>query len=177
MTVILVPALMFAFVPNAVFGLAGLSEQDTEYYYSPKILIAFNTPSDFCPPEYGDQNCILIYGAQDTYGPKQFDIDRLTTVNVPQSAEPQYIIGKSYEDRDWLIWDLETDEQVVKDPSYARVAATWEKLGNAKPAFVDIDNYSRYFHAETEKCKRESAEMNKMGREFLFVMWVGPLIM
>jgi hypothetical protein len=163
-------------LPSIAFGLAGFSEQDTEYYYSPKILIDFNTPSDFCPPEHGNQYCILLYGTTDAYGPKQFDIARLTAVNVPQTTEPQYVIGKSYEDGDWLVFDLKNDKQILKDTSYSRVESQWEKLGNVKPVFADTENYSKYFHDETEKSKQASAEMEKGVGEMLLYGWLVLLV-
>lgn len=163
--VIFLAITIFVFLPKQVFGLAGLGEQDFEYNYSSKILIEFNDPSDACAPEYNpNQQCIELYPAEkNQFGthPKFYNLGVLSEVNLPQINEPTHIIGKSYRDGKWLIYDFENYKVIFSDSNYDTVEQQWEKLGNSKPKFVDMSNYSKYFHTLAADSKKENDEMER----------------
>lgn len=143
----------FLCIPSLVFGLAGWSELSYEYYYSPNILIEFSVPSDACSPEYNkNQRCIKIYSADDGNKFKKFkNLDSLTEVNLPLSSSPKFIIGKSYFDDSWLIYDIQKDEKLFVDKNFDLVKKEYEKLGVKTPTLVSMNNFDEYFKNETSQ--------------------------
>ena len=170
---------VFLLLPNIAFGLAGFSEQEFEYNYSPKVLIEFNVPSDFCPSKYDKrQQCIRIYLSEKSeYGAnKGFNnLDVLTTVNMPQTIEPSMIIGQSYITGNWFVFDLNNDKIVLSDKNYNTIEQQWEKLGNSKPEFVNTSNYSKYFRDQTEDSRRQNSQMGEIAFGMILAFFIGGL--
>lgn len=154
---------VFMFFPRITFALAGFSEQSFEYYYSPRLLINFNTPSDSCSPEYDkNQSCIELYQVkEDKYSSNiQYkNLDQMKEINFPQSVDPAQIIGKSYYDNKWFIFDLENDKVIVTDANYDTVEQQWEKLGFPEPRLVTTNNFNKYFHKQTKESESKNNEL------------------
>ena len=163
-------------LPNTSSALAGFAEQDFEFPYSKNLLIKFNVPSDACPREYTEkhQQCIEVYetGVEQCCTSGSNNLEVLTAVNIAQTDEPTFIFGKSYISDYWLIFDIQKNKKIFSDKSYERVEAQWEKLGNRKPAFVDVSNYSKYFHDETERSRQSNAELERFAMGMLAALFV-----
>ncbi|MDD5291383.1 MAG: hypothetical protein PHZ04_04725 [Patescibacteria group bacterium] len=170
----------FFLLPRIAFGLAGWGEFNTECYYTSEILINFGNPSDVCSPDYGDQTCFSLYKNYDRYHFKGFKkLGNLTSIGVPTSDKPKFIIGKSYYDSSWLIYDIEQDEKILQDSNYEKVLAEWKNLGNPEPTIANTKNFSKYFDNETEESKKWNAEQNKFAMFMLLFMslpFVVPII-
>ena len=176
----LISIFIFLLLPKTSFALAGWSEMDYEYYYSPKILIDFNTPSDLCYPEYDpNQSCIkMYYSAKNEYN-SHIDfkhLELMSVVNLPQTSEPKYILGKSYIDKKWFIFDIINDKILSSDLSYGTIEQQWEKLDGSKPVLVSVDNFSKYFKNETEDSKLNREDSGKFAEALLFGMFGVPAI-
>lgn len=155
--------LFFFFSPKIAFGLAGWSESNYEYYFTPEIVINFGNPSDMCPSNHDHQTCFNIYYLDDYSRSKGFkNLDLLSEVGVPTSLNPQFIIGLSYSDSDWLIYDINKDAILFKDSNYNTILSKWSELGNSEPVLVNTKNFFKNFKKET----KESKEMNKTRDEF-----------
>jgi hypothetical protein len=148
--------------------------------YSPTVLINFNVPSDAFPRQYSPyQDCIQLYSATpNEYGINEefAHLDLLMAVNIPQTSEPEYVIGRSYIDSSWLVCDLTKDKLISKDASFSNVEKQWERLGNAKPEFTDTENYGKFFKNETERSRQGNADMDSFARSIL-IFAVGALLL
>lgn len=150
--------------------MAGWAETNHECYYTPSIIINFGNPSDMCATIEGKfQNCFKIYLPGDYYQSKKFDkIGTLSEINIPESNDQKFILGKSYIDDDWLIYSIEKDKTVFKDHDYNKVLAEWQKLGNKDPKLANTNNFFKYF-SETEE--------SKMNNEDSFGEFMGKMIL
>lgn len=171
--------LLFLF-PKVTLGLAGFAESNTECYFTPQIIIDFGNPSDMCSANYGDQTCFNLYYFDDRYKTKGFEnLDNLIEIGFPTLDNPEFIIGKSYFNENWIIYDIKKDKKIVENKKYKKVLADWKKLGNSEPVIVNTENFSEYFDKETEESKRIKDEEEKFASVILLVFFsvlIIPLI-
>ena len=89
------------------------------------------------------------------------NLDLLSEVGVPTSLNPQFIIGLSYSDSDWLIYDINKDAILFKDSNYNTILSKWSELGIQN----STGKYQKLFK-NFKKRQKESKEMNKTRDEF-----------
>lgn len=148
--------------PNIAFGLAGLAEDSFDLYYTDDILLQFHAPSDTCPFVENvkpHQYCFELHSVEPgEYGIKEDkNIETLVEINIPKS-EPKFIIGKSYKQGIWLIYDVKKDEVVFANQDLNLALAEWEKLGNEEPEFVNVNDVLDHFEETSESKKFHKKE-------------------
>jgi len=132
-------------------ALAGFSEFSTKYYFGDNYILENNTPSDSCPPEYGDQNCIDITLKGDRY---YQEIPLLISVNNIQN---NYIIGQTYKDKKWIIYDLKNKKIVIENIEESVIKNEGLKLG--------INNLNTYSTDKIHKILKQTEESKKQENE------------
>lgn len=168
------------FIPNVCFGLAGLGEIDYDCYYTPNILVYFGDPSDMCRKiDNKSQTCLIVhYPASGSFNFKSFELDPLTEINIPENNNPKFIMGKSYFDNNWQIYDVASNKIVFNDIKYDNILNEWRKLGNPDPKFASINNFLDHFK-QTEESKKNNKEREGFGMALIIsflAVYLGPVI-
>lgn len=146
--------------PKIAFGLAGLAEDSFDLHYTDEILLQFHAPSDMCPfvdNVKPSQYCFELHSVESgKYGIQEDkNIETLVEISIPKD-ESKFIIGKSYKQGIWLIYDIEKDQVVFENEDLNLSLDEWERLGNEKPEFANVKNVLDHFE-ET----RESKDFHK----------------
>ena len=151
-------SLLLLTVPQHVYGLAGLAEQSHDLYYTKDILIYFGNPSDTCSA----QSCFYLYRADDRYGFDYFkNSGRLIAINAPTTDQPSYILGKSFADGQWIIYDIQRDEEIFHHDDFGEAVNEWKRLGFEEPKIVEMDHLLDQFE-ETRESKRSNRELTNL---------------
>lgn len=159
--------LIFSVLPNSTFALSGLSENIYKCYYTKNIILKVGDPSDICKPiKEKSQNCFYIYESEDE---KKYNLEALTEINIPENEIPSFIMGKSYIDDKWLIYNISQDTIVFRG-NKELVLESWKSIQKTEPKFSNTNTLLEYFK-ETKDSSEIREEQNNMVL-IIFITWI-----
>ena len=102
----------------------------------------------------------------------------LTEINIPESDNPKYIMGRNQENSAWLIYNIDENKIIFSNQEKKLTVQEWKNLGNSNVKLVKVGSLDKYFQ-ETDKSKsnyEEHAEFARfIGQTFLIAISI-PLI-
>lgn len=153
------------FIPKVVFGLAGWAEFEHVYYYTNDVFIESNEPSDSCPDGFdGHQDCLILFKGSEDDRKLLDNLPLLTEINIPQSDNLKYILGRDQGNGNWLIYNFNESKVVFTNQDKKNVLKEWQRFGNGEDKFIKVGNLDKYF-TETEKSKKQYNEHSKFAKE------------